>query len=820
MTLLAAFQTLLGRYADTEEIVVGSPAAGRDRVETESLIGYFVNMLVLRTDLSGDPTFLELLKRVRDTVIEAQAHPDVPFERLIDELGFGRSLRYAPLFQVMFAFQNLPRSPAELTGLTATPVSVRSGAAEFDLTLEITQEENRLDGSLGYRTDLFDLATVDRMLEHFERLLEGIVKDPGRRLSQLPLSSETERRRLLIEWNDTAAEFPRRKCIHRLLEEQAERTPEATAVVCGGEQSTYRELDRRANQLANCLRRFGAGPGMTVALCTERSVEMTVGMLGILKSGAAYLPLDPTYPRERLSLVLEETETPLLLAQERLASSLPPFRGQLVLLDADRAAIELESRENPHASVSADDLAYVIYTSGSTGRPKGVEITHRALANFVLWARGAFGLGPADRVLQFAPFHFDTSVEEIFPCLASGATLVFRTDEMLESPEAFFRGCVERRITVLDLPTAYWHELVPSLERGDASLPLSLRLVVIGGEGALPERLAQWLRAVGGRVRLLNTYGPTEATVAATIADLSSAELERSPDVTTVPIGRPISNMRAYVLDSCGQPVPIGARGELYLSGEGLARGYRNDPVLTARQFTPNPFTSVPGSRLYRTGDIARYRRDGMLEFLGRADDQEKIRGFRVEPAEAEQVLITHPSISEAAVVPRKDVTGNSKLVAYLTTGGKSEPAVAELRDFLAQRLPDYLIPQAFVWLPKLPRTSTGKLDRAALPAPSRADSSASHLRRPHNTLERLVAGAWCQVFGLDRVGLDDDFFALGGHSLMATRVLSRLRAGITLDLPLRLLFEHPTVAGLSDAIARLARKTGAERELTGGARP
>ena len=804
MTLLAAFQTLLGRYAGLEEVVVGSPHAGRHRVETEPLIGYFVNMLVLRTDLRGDPTFRELLRRVRDVVLGAQTHTEVPFERLIDELGLDRSLRYNPVFQVMFAFQNSPHSMAAPPGLTASPVSVRGGAAVFDLTLEVTERPDGLEASLGYHTDLLDEATVTRMVEHFQRLLEGIVEDSERPLSRLPLSSEEERRRLLVEWNDTAAEFPSEKCVHQLFEERARRAPEAAAVLFGEERLTYRELNRRANRLGRHLRTLGVGSGDVVGLCVERSLEMTVGLLGILKAGAAYLPLDPASPRERLSLLLEESRSPLLLTQQRLVSSLPVFGGRRVLLDVDSEAIALESEENLDGKVSAGDLAYVTYTSGSTGRPNGVEVAHRSLVNFTVFAAEAFGLGPRDRVLQFASISFDAAAEEIYPCWHSGATLVLRTSSMLEDVSAFLDACRQCGVTVLDLPTAYWHDLVAGLAQEPLDLPDGIRLVVIGGERALPERLATWRRSSGARVRLVNTYGPTEATVAATSWECPASGEEDG--LREVPIGRPIRNVQAYVLDPSGRPVPLGGWGELHIGGVGLARGYLGNEGLTAAKFYANPFSHQPGSRLYRSGDRVRHRADGELELRGRLDQQLKIRGYRVEPGEVEAALAEHASVRDVAVVGQEEVAGDRSLVAYVSLRPEQAVSVGDLKRFLRSRLPNYLVPSHIVVLDSLPRTTGGKPDRRALERMPRSprQESESEFVAPRTAMEQSLADIWAEVLRIDRVGVHDNFFELGGHSLLATRVVARLQPAFSVRLPLRTLFDNPTVAQLAAAIEEL----------------
>ncbi|MGH7411975.1 MAG: non-ribosomal peptide synthetase, partial [Candidatus Methylomirabilis sp.] len=551
-----------------------------------------------------------LLKRVKEVALGAYAHQDVPFEELMEELHTDRSLSYSPLFQVMFILQNAPRAVPRLSGLTLSPLKIDTGTAKFDLLLSLTEEANRLRGLLSYNTDLFDASTMRRMLGHFQLLLEGIVADPEHRLGSLPILTDAERHQMLVEWNDTEADYPKDECIHELFEAQVERTPDAIAVVMGDEQLTYRELNARANQLAHFLREQGVVPKVLVGICMERSVEMVVGLLGILKAGGGYMPSDPTYPRERLAFMLEDTKAPVLLTQERLTGVLPLVECRVIFVDTEWGAIGQGSEENPASGVTAENLAYVVYTSGSTGKPKGVAIPHRALVNFTISGCEAFALRPGDRILQFASISFDTAAEEIFTSLARGATLVLRTDSMLETVSVFLQKCGDWDITVLDLPTVYWHELVATLSAERLALPERLRLVIVGGDRALPERLLQWQQGVGQRVELLNTYGPTEATVVATMCKLAALATAGSPQ-REVPIGRPIRNVQAYLLDRGLQPVPIGVPGELHLGGAGLALGYLNRPDLTTERFIPDPFSPDASGRLYKTGDLARYLPDG-----------------------------------------------------------------------------------------------------------------------------------------------------------------------------------------------------------------
>ncbi len=692
MTLLAAFNTLLDRYTGQEDILVGSPIANRNRAEIENLIGVFINTLVLRTNLSGNPTFRELLGRVREVTLGAYEHQDFPVETLLEEVQPERNSNQTNLFQVGFVLQNAPMSALELPDLTISLLEVDTGMAKLDLTLYLKETEQGLSGSLEYKTDLFDAATITRMIGHFQTLLEGVVANPNQRLSELPILTAAERQQLLVEWNDTrsnskfkiqnskwvrsqelednlnASENP---CIHQLFEEQVEQTPDAVAVVFEDKQLTYRQLNQKANQLACYLRSLGVKPEVLVGICVERSLEMVVGLLGILKAGGAYLPLDPAYPQERLALMMADARVPVLLTQEGLMAELPAQNVNVVCLDADWEIIARESPENPVNLTTPDNLAYVIYTSGSTGKPKGVLIQHSSLVSYTETASVAYAIKPSDRILQFASISFDTSAEEIYPCLVRGATLVLRTPSMLDSISAFVQKSQDWNLTVLNLPTAYWHELTACLEAEALTLPPSVRLVIIGGEKVLPARLATWHKHVSRRVQLMNTYGPTEATIVAAMCDLSELT---AFDATSqeVPIGRPIPNVQMYILDRHLQPVSIGIPGELHIGGMGLARGYLNAPELSAEKFIPNPFQKSRGAkedqleRLYKTGDKARYLPDGTIEFLGRVDHQVKIRGFRVELGEIEATLNQHPAVKETVVVAREDVPGQKRLTAYV----------------------------------------------------------------------------------------------------------------------------------------------------------
>ncbi len=664
MTLLAAFQTLLMRYTSQEDIVIGSPIAGRNRAETENLIGFFINTLVLRTDLSGDPTFRELLGRVKELTFGAYEHQDVPFEKLVEELQPERSLSRNPLFQVMFTLLNAPGQSLELPGLTLRPLPADSGTSQFDVALAMYDGEEGLRGAFGYITDLFDAATVARMVRHFHTLLESIVANPDQHLSALPMLTEAERQQLLVEWNDTQADYPKGRCIHDLFEAQVERTPDAVAVVFEGEQLSYRELNRRANLLAHHLQKLGVGPEVRVGMMLERSLEMLVGLLGVLKAGGAYVPLDPAYPQERISFMLEDAEAPVLLTQARLAGSLPPHGAEVVRLDADWDMIARGSAENPVSDAQAENLAYVIYTSGSTGQPKGVMIPHRALVSHCTVAAKHYALQSHDRILQFASISFDVAAEEIFPYWLTGAAVVIRPDEVAASITDFLSFAEKEKLSVIDLPAAFWHQWVSELSGTEAPLPSTLRLVIVGNEKVLPERLATWQKTFGGRVRWINAYGPTEATITTTTYE--PVGWRKDQTVSSVPIGRPLANKQVYILDRHLQPVPIGVSGELYIGGETLARGYLNRPELTAERFIPHPFSTEMGARMYKTGDLARYLADGNIEFLGRRDYQVKIRGFRIELGEIEAMLAKHPGVHEAVVEARENESGDQRLVAYV----------------------------------------------------------------------------------------------------------------------------------------------------------
>jgi amino acid adenylation domain-containing protein len=801
MTLLAAFQTLLYRYSGQEDFCVGAPVANRNRAETEWLIGFFVNMLALRCDLSGDPSFRESLRRTREATLGALAHQDLPFEMLVEELQPQRNRSHTPLFQVIFDLNNAAPGAMgvlEFSNLKAEALQVEAGVAHADLVMSLMEDGDALSGKLRYNTDIFDAATIERMLEHFQALLKGAVADPDRRISDLPLLTDAERRRHLSEWNDTVSEYPRDKCVHELFEAQVERRPDAIALAVEDERLTYRELNQRANQLAAYLRKLGVGPETPVGFCLERSAEMVVGILGILKAGGTYVPLDPAYPRERLAFMLEDTRTPALLVQRRLIEHLPEHQAHVVRMDDDWERIARESEVNPAPNVTADHLAYVMYTSGSTGRPKGISIPHRAI-NRLVFNTNYIEITPDDRMLLASNSAFDAATFELWGALLHGARLVGISREAVLSPRNLAASIRDYGINAMWLTAALFNQVAREVPNAFSSV----RHLLIGGEALDPHWVREALKN-GPPARLVNGYGPTEGTTFTTWRLVREAP----EGATSIPIGRPISNTQTYLLDRNQQPTPVGISGELYIGGDGLARGYFDRPELTAEKFTPNPFSERPGARLYRTGDLGCYMQDGAIEFLGRLDHQVKIRGFRVELGEIEAALSRHPSVRESVVLLREDAPGEKRLVAYLTAEPRNAFSVDDLRGFLRQNLPDYMTPAAFVTMDALPLTPNGKIDRSALPAPeqSRPELAESFVA-PRNPVEELLAGAWADALEIERVGVHDNFFDLGGHSLLATKLFSRIRDTFNVELPLAALFEAPTVAALAERIESAKRE-------------
>lgn len=797
MTLLAAFQVLLCRYTGQTDICIGSPISNRPGSDTEKLIGFFVNTLVLRTDLSGNPSFRELLQRVREVALEAYTHQDVPFEQVVQAVQpHQRDTSYNPLFQVMFNLQNVPVMELEMAGVTLSRLPIDDQTAKFDLSLDLTETSNGMTGFLEYSTDLFTPETIARLVGHLQTLLTGIVSQPEQRLATLPLLT-TEEVQQFAAWNHTQVAYPHQRCIHQLFEAQATRTPDAVAVVCGQAQLTYRELNQRSNQLAHTLQQLGVKPEELVGICADRSIEMVVGLLAILKAGGAYVPLDPKYPSDRLAFMLEDSQATVVLTQTHLVASLPHQLVQVVCLD-DAEQFANQSLDNPTSCVNSHHLAYVIYTSGSTGRPKGVAIEHRSPIALIHWAQSVFTPEDLAVVLAATSICFDLSVFELFVTLSSGGKVVL----------------AQSALCLPNLPHAAEVTLINTVPSAIAELlrikgiPDSVRTVNLAGEPLL-NSLVQQIYQQTAVQQVYNLYGPSEDTTYSTVA-LIPRDSQQSP-----PIGQPISNTQAYVLDGEKQRLPVGVPGELYLGGAGLARGYLHRPELTAERFVPNPFKPSgevaaclsTSDYLYKTGDLVRYTSDGNLEFLGRIDHQVKIRGFRIELGEIEATLRQHPSVREAVMLVREDASTQKQLVAYLVCQSSPTPSISELRRFLQTQLPEYMLPSAFVILDQMPLNPNGKVDRHALPAP---EGDRPHLDSmfvaPCTETEVAMAHTWANLLKLETVGVQDNFFELGGNSLLAAQLMVSLQATFQIELPVRHLFEHPTIAGLANTVDALRR--------------
>ncbi|MEO6194012.1 MAG: amino acid adenylation domain-containing protein [Thermoanaerobaculia bacterium] len=790
MVLLAGFQALLARYSGQDDVAVGSPIAGRNQVEIEGLIGFFVNTLVLRGDLAGTPTFRELLGRVRETALAAYLHQDVPFEKLVEELAPERSLAHPPLFQVMLVLQNAPVESLEIEDLRLRPVGDTGTLAKFDLTLNLSEHDGGLTGSFEHATDLFDAATIDRLAIHFERLLTAALAAPERPASELPLLSPAERHQAIAEWNDTVAPPASEVLIHDLLTVRAEMAPELPAVVQGEERLTHGELAERSDRLAADLRALGVGPDVLVALFLERSVDLVVALLAVLKAGGAYLPLETSLPRPRLSFLLEDSRAALLLTRTGLLPALPEHSRVLCLDELPEGARDGGAAPRP----AADNLAYVLYTSGSTGHPKGVAVTHRGLANYVLWAADAYPAGEGRGAPVHSPLSFDLTVTSLFPPLLAGRCVELVPEE--RGIEGLAAALAEGGFGLVKLTPAHLDALQRLLP--PERVAASAKAFVIGGERLSGEQLAFW-RTHAPDLRLINEYGPTETVVGCSIHEVPPSILPAGP----VSIGRPVANTRMLILDPWMDPAPIGVTGELYIGGAGVCRGYLHRPALTAGKLVPDPFGTW-GERLYRTGDLARRMPDGTIEFLGRTDHQVKVRGFRIELGEIEAALLSLPAVREAVVLAREN-RSEKRLVAYVA----GDVAAEELRRSLRERLPEYMVPAAFVKLAALPLTVNGKVDRQALPAPDGQSLDVEYVA-PRTPVEEVLAGIWAEVLGVERVGVADHFFDLGGHSLLATRVMSRLRAAFGVEMPLRDLFEAPTVEALA-ARVEATRRTGAK---------
>jgi amino acid adenylation domain-containing protein len=808
MTLLAAFNTLLHRYTGSSDIVIGSPIANRNHSEIERLIGFFVNTLVLRTNLGGNPSFRELLHRVREVALSAYAHQDVPFEQLVEKLQPQRDLSHSPLFQVMFVLQNACSLEIELSGLTLSPLESDNGTAKFDLTLDIRETASGLSGTLEYNTGLFEAHTIQRMVGHFQTLLSEIVANPEQRLSEIPLLTEAEQNQLLFEWNKTDVEYQSNQCIHQLFEAQVERTPDAVAVVFEDQQLTYRELNSSANQLAHYLQKMGVEPETLVGICVERSLEAIVALLGILKAGGAYVPLDPTYPQERLAFILQDAQVSVLLTQERLIE-IPKHQTKVVYLDTDWESIAQESQNNSIAGCTTDNLAYIIYTSGSTGQPKGVLVNHNNVVRLLSTTQSWYNFNQEDVWTFFHSYAFDFSVWEIWGALLYGGQLVVVPYWLSRSPQDFYKLLLRRQVTVLNQTPSAFRQLIQAEESLGTANELNLRLVIFGGEALELQSLRPWFERHGDRFpQLVNMYGITETTVHVTYRPLTMADLEVASGSV---IGRPIPDLQVYLLDRHRQPVPIGVSGEMYVGGSGVARGYLNRPELTAEKFIPNPFSNKPNTRLYKSGDLARYLPNGDIEYLGRIDHQVKVRGFRIELGEIEAHISQHPAVREVVVIVSEDAADAQRIVAYVVPRKEQTLTITDLRRFLESKLPNYMMPGAFAILEALPLTSNGKVDRKALPMPNLARPELEVVYQPPQTeVEQTIANIWQEILHVEDVGINDNFFELGGHSLLLLQAHNKLQKIFQRDFPLVEMFQYPTISHL----ARYLSQESSEQQL------
>jgi amino acid adenylation domain-containing protein/non-ribosomal peptide synthase protein (TIGR01720 family) len=800
IVLMAAFKALLHHWTTQEDIAVGTLIANRRQPEVEAMIGFFANSLVLRSDLSGDPTFRELLHREREVSLDAYAHQDVPFEKLVEELNPPRDMARTPLFQVMLILLNAPGEAMDLPGLKLRPLAIDSRTSKMELTVYLTDTAKGIEGFVEYNVDLFERATVARLIDHYARVLAAAVADPEVRLSELPLLSADARRQVLVDWNATAAAVPA-TTLHGWIEEQVRQTPEAIAVEFEESRLSYGELDRQANRLARRLRRLGAGPETLVGIAMERSLAMLVGVLAVLKAGGAYVPLDPEYPKERLAHMLDDARVSVLLTQEHLLDRLPAHQARVVAVDRAAAGIAAESADPVDGGASPGNLAYVIYTSGSTGKPKGVQITHSAVVNFLNSMRKKPGLTREDTLLAVTTLSFDIAGLELYLPLVCGARLLLVSRETTQAGEKL-REVLERKgVTAMQATPATWRLLLAAGWLGERSLK-----ILCGGE-ALPRDLANQLLATCGS--LWNVYGPTEATIWSTLDQVGGAG--------PITIGRPLDNTDLYLVSRQFNPVPVGVPGELLIGGAGLSRGYRGRPDLAAERFVPHPFADLrgePGARVYRTGDLARHLADGRVEFLGRIDHQVKVRGFRIELGDIEAALEQHPAVAQAVVVAREDTPGSKQLAAYLATAaGTGKPNVSDLRAYLKEKLPEYMVPAVFTFLEAMPLTPNGKVDRRALPAPDRSTAAREYVA-PRDEKERFFCELWQELLGLERVGANDDFFELGGDSLLVIRVVTKANKA-SLGITTKQAFQHRTVAELA-AVAGTTVILAEQEEVTG----
>jgi len=786
MTLLAAFQALLSRYSLQDDVTVGTPIANRNRAELEDIIGFFANTLVMRAKFPEEISFTKLVAQVRETALEAYAHQDVPFEKLVEDLRPDRNLSQNPLFQVLFSLQNAPRQAFELSGLNLRLMDLGETTSKFDISVFLSETADGIGGRFEFNTDLFDSETIQRMIGHYEMFLARAVEHPNLPVSKVPLLTGEEQSLIVDGWNATKSEYPQAMCLHELIEAQAKRTPDSVAIAMGKEQISYRALDERANQVANYLQHRGVGPETLVGIFLERSIDMVVALLAVLKAGGAYIPLDPAYPTERIAFILEDSGAKVLLTQQDLVGVLVSSNATVITMDAMKGPVAKQRKVAPKVSLTPQSMAYVLYTSGSTGKPKGVQITHANLVNFLFSMQAKPGMTSADTLLAVTTLSFDIAGLEIYLPLSTGAKIILASRAEAADGQRLLDIIRSRKPTVMQATPATWRMLIEAGWEGSADLK-----VLCGGE-ALPSNLT--VQLLPRCSELWNMYGPTETTIWSSVYRVNSVS-------ATAPIGQPIANTTFYILDAQMQPVPIGVSGELYIGGDGVARGYLRRPELTESRFVADPFDQRPGAKLYRTGDLAKHFPDGNVQYLGRTDFQVKVRGFRIELGEIESVLAHHPALQQAVVAAREDTPGDKRLVAYVVAKQGQHLSLIDARAYLKQMLPDYMLPTGLVALETLPLTPNGKVDRKALPKPDFTKAVSGIAAPPRDQIEVKLAMIWQEVLGIESVNVTDNFFDLGGHSLMAVRLMNEIKKVTGVEIPLTALFQGATIERLASLV-------------------
>jgi len=808
MVLISLYFILLQRYSGQEDILIGSPIANRNRKEIEPLIGFFINTIILRGDLSGDPTFKEFLFQVKEMTLGAYDHQDIPFETLVEELQPGRDMSHSPFFQSMFVLNNVHIEKLELPNLKLSLLEVENKSSKFDLILNVTETDSGLDCKIEFNTDLYFPETIDRMIRQYQFLLKQVLTAPETAVGELALLSTTEKEEILKRWNKADHNYAEPKSIIELIQDQTEKAPNALAIRIKKDSLTYSELNEQVDQLAVYLLKIGLKNGQIIGVSMERSVNVLVSMLAIFKAGGVYLPLDPAYPKDRLEFMLSDSRATILISDKENADSLSSVSIESLIIDGFKSASGESVKQTVFSKIAEKDSAYIIYTSGSTGKPKGVEITHGAMTNHCCDMRDYYHLNEDDNVLQFAALNFDASIEQILPPLISGATVIMRDTEIWDSAR-FSQNIKKFDLTVINPPTAYWAQLAADWAQDTNMLPENrIRLVIVGGDILKPEALKLWHQTALKDVRLLNAYGPTESIITA-----STFPVPSDFNGHKLPIGKPRANRRFYVLDTQKNPVPFGMPGELYIGGKALAKGYLNRPDITDERFIPDPFSELPDQRMYSTGDRVRFLPDGNLEFLGRIDFQVKIRGFRIELAEIESILDRQPQVTNSIVNALPDKQGNLRLVAYFTA--KDKPQDSTLRVYLETELPDYMVPSLFVHLDKFPIDPSGKANRRLLPTPDFSQVRTEvEFVEPRTETEQILVDMVKSILQVDRVGIMESFFDLGGQSMMATQVVSRIRESFDVELSLRAMFERPTVEGIALSITEAQATYQDEDEL------